>query len=116
MTTPEGRVKDKVRKALKGVEPRYTFMPVQNGMGSPALDWFCCIKGCFVAIETKVPGKKLTDRQRTTAMEIKRAHGTVFVIRDQEDINHMIGHLANGVLFQATIYDKLWDDGPASMD
>jgi hypothetical protein len=112
VTTPEGRVKDKVRKALKSLEPAYSFMPVQNGMGAPGLDWYCCVYGQFVAIETKVPGKKITPRQRQTALAIKRAHGTVFVIRDQDDINHMMGLLSRPLIFGAMIYDKLWWDPP----
>lgn len=90
MSTPEGRVKSKVRAALTELPATYRFMPVQNGMGAPSLDFICCIAGLFVAIETKVPGKHLTDRQRTTANAIAAAGGMVFVIRDVQDIDHML--------------------------
>lgn len=90
MSTPEGRVKDKVRKALNSLPSHYRFMPVQNGMGAPGLDFFCCIESMFVAIETKVEGKKLTDRQRETARKIAEAGGLVFVIRNDGDIIHML--------------------------
>lgn len=94
--TPEGRVKEKVKRALANVRMVYRFMPVQNGMGSPALDFYCCARGIFVAIETKVPGKKLTERQHTTATQIANAGGAVFVIRDDADVAHMVGCLVRG--------------------
>jgi hypothetical protein len=93
MTTPEGRVKAKVSKMLKELLRTYKFMPVQNGMGSPALDYYCCVNGKFVAIETKIPGKKLTPRQETTTREIRAAGGTVFVIRDEHDVALARRHL-----------------------
>jgi len=77
--TPEGRVKEEVKKLLKkfGI---YYFMPVQTGMGKPGLDFYCCHEGRFFAIETKAKGKKLTDRQQLTAAEIRAAGGVVFEI------------------------------------
>lgn len=80
--TPEGRVKAKVKRRLKELPRRYHFMPVQNGMGAPALDFYCCINGKFVAIETKAPGKHLTPRQENTRAEILAAGGMVFVVDD----------------------------------
>ena len=77
--TPEGQVKQRVNKTLDkyGV---YRFMPVQMGMGSPGLDYYCCWYGAFFAIETKAPGKKLTARQEITKEKIEAAGGMVFVI------------------------------------
>lgn len=77
--TPEGKVKEEVKKLLKrfGV---YYFMPVQTGMGKPGLDFYCCFKGHFFAIETKAEGNKLTPRQEATRDEIATAGGDVFVI------------------------------------
>lgn len=60
----------------------YKFMPVQNGMGAPALDFFWCICGLFVAIETKTKGKKPTGRQEDTLGQISTAHGLTFVVDD----------------------------------
>ena len=113
MSTPEGRVKAKVTKALKALEPLphiWRFMPVQNGMGAPALDYINCVYGHFVAIETKVPGKQLTPRQKITARAIYKAGGTVFVVRDDEDIRFMMITLMHRLLDMAgAIYDMLWD-------
>ncbi len=92
--TPEGRVKALVNKAFKSRLRGYKFMPVQNGMGAPALDFFCCIDGRFVAIETKAPGKRLTQRQNMTAADIIAAGGRVFVVRDGKDLDDMINALS----------------------
>lgn len=91
--TPEGRVKVKVNKALSSLPQAYRFMPVQNGMGAPGLDYYCCIAGRFVAIETKVEGKPLTPRQEITKANIEAAGGTVFVIRTDDDIALMMARL-----------------------
>lgn len=99
MTTPEGKVKAKVKRALEKLPSVYRFMPVQNGMGAPGLDFYLCIGGLFVAIETKVPGKPLTARQLTTAQEIASAGGLVFVIRNDDDIEHMVARLHVHVQF-----------------
>lgn len=77
--TPEGRVKDKIDKLLKQYRV-YAFKPVQTGMGKPGLDYFCCFRGWFFAIEAKAEGKRLTERQEITRNEILAAWGRVFVI------------------------------------
>ena len=109
--TPEGRIKAKVTKALKALPHVWRFMPVQNGMGSPALDYINCVNGYFVAIETKVPGKQLTPRQKITARLIAyEAGGTVFVVRDDEDISFMMITLMHRRLqMTEKIYDTMWD-------
>jgi hypothetical protein len=105
MSTPEGRIKDKVKRRLISEFPkRYVFMPVQNGMGAPALDMYCCfpgqdvyipgrglaIAGLFVAIETKAPGKRLTTRQEDTKQRIEEAGGLVYVVDGDDAIENMI--------------------------
>lgn len=77
--TPEGRVKEKVKKILKE-HGAYYFMPVQAGYGMPALDFHCCFRGRAFFIETKAAGKKPTPRQELTMKEIRKAHGVCFVI------------------------------------
>lgn len=77
--TPEGKVKNKVKGLLRCF-PVYWHMPVQNGMGSPSLDFICCVKGLYFAIETKAPGGKPTPRQEDTINKIQQAGGRVFVI------------------------------------
>jgi hypothetical protein len=79
MQTPEGKVKDRVKKLLKQYKCYY-FMPVQAGYGAPSLDILVCCRGVFIAIETKRPGKKPTPRQELTITQIRSAGGLVFVI------------------------------------
>ena len=85
--TPEGKVKAKVKKALVelGVS-LYRFMPVQTGYGADALDFYLCVGGWFVAIETKAGNKPLTARQEALAETICAAGGLVFVIRDDKTL------------------------------
>lgn len=85
--TPEGRVKAKVNKALNELGSMvYRFMPVQNGMGRPSLDYLLCVNGRFVSIETKAPGGKLTPRQVITKSEIEDAGGLVYVVSDDASL------------------------------
>ena len=77
--TPEGKVKERVKKLLKkyGV---YYHMPVMNGMGAPTLDFVCCHNGRYLTIETKAPGQKPTKRQELTMASVTAAGGYVFVV------------------------------------
>ncbi len=92
MSTPEGRVKDRLKKALDKAFGKncYRFMPVQTGYGAKTLDLLLCITGIFVAIETKAPGKKPTPLQETTIQTIRDAGGLVFVVDGDEAITHAI--------------------------
>jgi hypothetical protein len=89
MTTPEGRIKDRVKKALNKLGAYY-FMPVQRGLGASSLDFICCYEGRFFAIETKVPGKKLSPRQEVVAAAMVHAGAIVMVVRDATNIKYMI--------------------------
>lgn len=90
MTTPEGKVKDKVKKVLKKFgELVYYHMPVQNGMGAPTLDFIVCAAGYFLAIETKAPGGKPTQRQVVTMENMRAAHGFVFVVANDDDLDRL---------------------------
>lgn len=85
--TPEGRVKAKVKKALDKLgSDCWRFMPVQTGFGSPALDYLLSIRGRFVAIETKAPGKKLTPLQEQTKAGIEAAGGIVLLVWDESSL------------------------------
>lgn len=79
-STPEGKVKRKVSAILKTKDELYYFMPVPSGFGESTLDYIGCYRGRLFAIETKAPGKKPTDRQKTTIAMIERAGGRCFVI------------------------------------
>lgn len=92
--TPEGKVKAKVKEILKKHNV-YWHCPVQNGMGAPSLDFVCCHRGRYLAIETKAPGKTPTIRQEITISEIRDAHGKVLVIDGEEGLGHLEWLLSN---------------------
>jgi len=79
MSTPEGKVKAKVKRILKKYDC-YQFWPVQTGYGAPTLDCIACANGHFIGIETKAPGKHPTPRQQLTIDDMKSAAATVMVI------------------------------------
>lgn len=86
--TPEGRVKDKVKKILKAHGIWY-YMPVQNGMGVVGIpDLICCWDGAMLAIETKAPGKikDVTANQRNRLDEIAKAGGHAIVVDDPQQV------------------------------
>ena len=79
--TPEGKVKQALKKTLAQFgEELDMFWPVQNGMGSPALDCIVCYRGHHIEIETKALGKKPTPRQVLTIEKKRKAGANVFVI------------------------------------
>ena len=77
--TPEGKVKRKVKELLNAYGA-YFFCPVQMGMGSRTLDFLGGHCGRFFAIETKAPGKRMTEQQRAIADRIEQGGGKVFEI------------------------------------
>lgn len=115
MSTPEGKVKDMVRRALARLvfpgtsrSAVYSFMPVQNGMGAPGLDFYLCVNGYFVAIETKAAGKKPTPRQEHTMGQITAANGLTLVVDGKESLDTAITIICNHcrVEYGTTTKDK----------
>lgn len=97
MSTPEGRVKAKVTRWLKELgDDCWYFMPVQRGMGRPALDYECCIRGHSVAIETKVPGGVMSPTQKATRDAKLAAGGLVLMIWDEQSLEHA-KRIINGI-------------------
>ena len=94
MTTPESKVKAKLKQALKELpHPFYQFWPVQTGMGAPTLDMLGCYKGNFIAIETKARGKHPTPRQHMLIEQIEQAGGWAYVIDGDVSITAMLEDL-----------------------
>ncbi len=77
--TPEAAVKIKVRKLLNECGAYY-FSPVQVGFGARTLDFLGCHSGRFFSIETKAPGKKMTEQQLSIADRMLRSGARVFEI------------------------------------
>jgi hypothetical protein len=76
-------VKAHVRARLAACPvPVYLFMPVQNGMGEPSLDFIGCIGGWFFAVETKAGHEIFTPRQQHTAMRMEAAGAAVFLVNE----------------------------------
>lgn len=88
MSTPEGVVKNKVKKLLTEFNA-YWHCPVQNGMGAPSLDFICCHEGRYFGIETKAGNKKPTPRQETTMNQIRLAGGLAFLVNEVEGLQEL---------------------------
>lgn len=99
--TPEGKVKDAVRKYLTSIgvwfagKPApvlvtgWMYMPVSNGMGVSGIPDFCGIfMGQPVYIETKAPGKltDTTENQKLRHKEIRLAGGLVLVVTSVDEL------------------------------
>lgn len=82
MSTPESKVKDRVKKLLREYGA-YWHCPMQNGMGAPSLDFVCCLRGRFFAIETKAGNKQPTPRQELTIADMQKAGAKVFVVNEE---------------------------------
>jgi hypothetical protein len=91
--TPEGKVKELVKKKLKTLTYCHGNWPVQNGMGTQMLDWVGIVGARYVAIETKAPGKRLTPKQEGTIDAVRSAGGLAFVVSTPEEIDTMMQRL-----------------------
>lgn len=90
--TPEGRVKDAIKKVLNENGIWY-FMPAANGFGKVGVpDFICCWNGKFFAIEAKAKGKReyTTANQKNTIEEIRSARGWALVVDDVEQLKEFI--------------------------
>ena len=86
MTTPEKKVKIKVKSILDKVGA-YHCMPATGGYGASGVpDIIACYKGNFIGIECKANGNKPTALQNKHLNNIKKAQGYSMVI-DETDID-----------------------------
>jgi len=82
MTTPEKKVKDKVKKILKEVGA-YSFMPATHGFGSSGVpDIVACHQGKFLGIECKAGKGKPTELQTKNLMDIFAKGGVAIIINE----------------------------------
>jgi pantoate kinase len=78
--TPEGKVKDKIKKILKS-HNIYFAMPMGTGYGNAGVpDFLCCFGGRFLAIEAKAAGGKVTALQQKNLSEVERSGGMAWVV------------------------------------
>jgi len=85
--TPEGEIKDQVRKVLDEMGAYY-FFPAANGYGRTGIpDIIACVGGHFVGIECKAGSKQPTALQQRELDNIEKAEGTGILINaDNIDI------------------------------
>ena len=85
--TPEGEIKDQVRKVLDDMGAYY-FFPAANGYGRTGIpDVIACVGGHFVGIECKAGSKQPTALQQRELDNIEKAEGTGILINaDNIDI------------------------------
>ena len=81
-TTPEGKVKNQVRKILDAADVYY-FSPAANGYGRVGIpDIICCYRGMFIGIECKAGKGKTTVLQDRELDNIKDRGGIALVINE----------------------------------
>lgn len=105
MTTPEGKVKAKVRACLDDAEA-WSFAPIIMGpLGRHGIpDILACVPvtitkemvgkriGAFVAVETKAPGKlkNTTPSQRKELKSINDASGVALVVDRKDEVEQAV--------------------------
>jgi hypothetical protein len=91
MTTPEGKIKVKVKQLL-GEYGVYYFMPVQSGLGAAGLDFHCVVRWGDVPlaffVEAKAsPSDRATARQEMFMHDRKRhQNARSFVVCDDHTL------------------------------
>lgn len=79
-TTPEGKVKKKVKETLATMGAYYV-MPVTGGFGNSGIpDILCCYEGRFIGIECKANGGTVTQLQMKNLNEIVTQGGISLII------------------------------------
>ena len=83
-TTPESKVKERVKKILIKYPNAYRMTPTTGGYGSSgAPDIVACIDGKFIGIECKANGNKPTALQMKNLTGIAAAGGYAFIVDDK---------------------------------
>ena len=78
--TPEAKVKEKVKKALKNMGAYYA-MPATGGYGSSGVpDFLVCYEGRFIGIECKANGNTPTALQMKNLRDIESCEGVALVV------------------------------------
>lgn len=112
-TTPEGKTKQTIDRLLLDFKA-YFLKPVQNGMGSPALDYHGSHQGLAFVIEAKALGKEPTPRQIATMRRIGKSGASLFVIDghgpDLFDLRVWLQHPVTS--YWSTTVHKLLDGEP----
>jgi hypothetical protein len=90
MTTPEGKIKTRVKNILATLNAYYA-MPMGTGYGNAGVpDFLVCINGRFFGIECKAGDNRPTALQLHNLMQIRKAGGIGLVVNEDN-----IGELKN---------------------
>jgi Holliday junction resolvase len=95
-STPEKKVKLKVRAILDWDEDVYYFTPMTGGYGRSGVpDIVGCYKGHFFAIECKAGKGTTTALQDKNIKEIEKAGGRVIVVNENnlEEVRLMLSEM-----------------------
>jgi Holliday junction resolvase len=95
-STPEKKVKLKVRSILDWHEDVYYFTPMTGGYGRSGVpDIVGCYKGHFFAIECKAGKGTTTALQDKNIKEIEKAGGRVIVVNENnlEEVRLMLSEM-----------------------
>jgi hypothetical protein len=80
--TPEGKVKDKVKRLLKAMDIYYA-MPATGGYGASGVpDFLVCLKGKFIGVECKAGKGKPTALQLKNLAEIEASGGIAVIVNE----------------------------------
>lgn len=87
-STPESKVKDKVKKILTNNKIYYA-MPHGAGYGNAGVpDFLICLNGEFIGVECKANGNKPTALQLWNLLEIRRSGGRSLVV-DETNVDNL---------------------------
>lgn len=93
-STPESKVKNKVKKVLNAHKVYYA-MPHGAGYGNAGVpDFLVCLKGEFIGIECKANGNKPTALQMWNLVEIHRSGGRGFIV-DETNVDRLLEDLTS---------------------
>jgi hypothetical protein len=89
--TPEGRVKNQVKRDYLIPNGIWYFMPVQAGFGARELDFICARGPNLFFIETKAPGVGRLTEPQAMLVRAHRAKGHPVFILDGTDEMRSVG-------------------------
>jgi pantoate kinase len=97
-TTPEAKVKAKIKAILK-VYDIYYAMPIGTGYGNSGVpDFLCCVRGRFLAIEAKAGKGKTTALQDKNIKQIIASGGLAIVVNEvnMEELETLLKYVIRG--------------------
>ena len=97
-TTPEAKVKAKIKAILKAYNIYYA-MPIGTGYGNSGVpDFLCCVNGKFLAIEAKAGKGTTTALQEKNLTNVRESGGLAMVVNETniEDLQTLINYVLRG--------------------